>query len=175
MINFRSIGFYLLIIFIIVTLLSLINIISIDANNIAAYTLMIGGITFFYSSFIKEYKTGITLGSIIFLSGSLFFVFTKFEIWNFKSVFMPSALIIIGLSLLISNLLARIHNLSFLVSVLCMFAGVWLLIIRGTATTGLYLSAVIEIAKSYWVIILFLAGIILLTTRNFKKNNIGQN
>ncbi|MEO8233273.1 MAG: hypothetical protein ABI638_13395, partial [Ignavibacteriota bacterium] len=123
-------------------------------------------------SFIKQYKTGITLAAVSFLVGTLLFVFSKFEIWNFGTVLIPSVLIIIGLSLLISNLLTRLNSISILFSALSLFAGVWLLIMRGTATVDLYLSAVFEIAKSYWIIILFLAGIVFLTTRNFKKKNI---
>ena len=172
MISFRSINFYLLIAFIIVTFLSLLDIISISAMDIAAYALMIWGISFFYSSFIKQYKTGTTLSAVSFLVGTLLFVFAKFEIWNFGTVFIPSALIIIGSSLFISNLLIRLNSISVLFSVLSLFAGVWLLIMRGTATVDLYLSAVFEIAKSYWIIILFLAGIVFLTARNFKKRNI---
>ena len=172
MISFRTINFYLLLIFIVVTFLSLLNVVSLSAIDIAAYALMIWGISYFYSSFIKQYKTGITLGAVSFLVGTLLFVFAKFEIWNFGTVFIPSALIIIGLSLLISNLLTRLNSISILLSVLSLFAGVWLLIMRGTATVDLYLSSVFEIAKSYWIIILFLAGIVFLTTRNFKKRNI---
>lgn len=172
MISFRSINFYLLIAFIIVTFLSLLDVISISAMDIAAYALMIWGISFFYSSFIKQYKTGTTLSAVSFLVGTLLFVFAKFEIWNFGTVFIPSALIIIGSSLFISNLLIRLNSISVLFSVLSLFAGVWLLIMRGTATVDLYLSAVFEIAKSYWIIILFLAGIVFLTAKNFKKKNI---
>lgn len=172
MISFRSINFYLLIAFIIVTFFSLLDIISISAMDIAAYALMIWGISFFYSSFIKQYKTGTTLSAGSFLVGTLLFVFAKFEIWNFGTVFIPSALIIIGSSLFISNLLIRLNSISLLFSVLSLFAGVWLLIMRGTATVDLYLSAVFEIAKSYWIIILFLAGIVFLTAKNFKKRNL---
>lgn len=171
MISFRSLNFYFLIVFIIVTFFSLINIVSIKAIDIAAYSLMIWGISFFYSSFIKQYKTGITLGSVFFLIGTQLFIFSKFEIWNFGTVYIPSALIIIGLSLLISNLLTRLDIVSILFSVLSLFAGVWLLIIRGTATVELYFSAALEIAESYWVIILFLAVMIFLTTRNIRKKN----
>lgn len=172
MISFRSINFYLLIAFIIVTFLSLLDIVSVSAMDIAAYALMIWGISFFYSSFIKQYKTGNSLSAVSFLVGTLLFVFSKFEIWNFGTVFIPSALIIIGLSLFISNLLIRLNSISLLFSVLSLFAGVWLLIMRGTATIDLYLSAVFEIAKSCWIIILFLAGIVFLTAKKFKKRNI---
>ena len=172
MISFRTINLYLLIIFIVVTFLSLLNIFSISEMDMAAYALMIWGISFFYSSFIKQYKTGIAFGAVFFLVGTLLFVFSKFEIWNFGTVFIPSVLIIIGASLFISNLLIRLNSISLLFSVLSLFAGVWLLIMRGTATVDLYLSAVFEIAKSCWIIILFLAGIVFLTAKKFKKRNI---
>lgn len=175
MISFRTINLYLLIIFTVVTFLSLLNIVSISAMDIAAYAFMIWAISFFYSSFIKQYKTGVTLSAVSFLVGTLLLVFAKFEIWNFETVLIPSALIIIGLSLLISNLLVRSNNISVVFSVLSLFAGVWFLIMRGTATVDLYLSAAFELAESYLIVFLFLAGIVFLTAKIFKKKDIDQN
>ncbi len=84
-------------------------------------------------------------------------------------------LFIIGLSLLIANLLTKVNNVSIVFSILSLFAGTWLVISRGTATVELYLSSLFALAKSYWIVILFLAGVIFLAARNFKKTNDGQN
>lgn len=169
MIGFRTINLTILILFIVVILISLLNIVSISPIDIAAYTLIFFGISFYYSSYIKHYKTGVFTGSVMFLSGTILFVFSKFEIWNFGTVFVPSALIIIGFSLLLSTILTKTNSASILFSVLCLIAGVWLVILRGTATADLYFSAVYSLFKSYWVIILFFTGIIILTARNIKK------
>lgn len=169
--SFRSVNFYLLILFIFVTFLSLLGIVSLSALDIAAYACLFWGISLFYSSYLKQYQVGIVLSSVIFLTGTILFVFTQFEILNFGTVFIPSALIVIGISLLIANLLIKANTISVLFSILSLFAGIWLLISRGTATAELYLSAVFSIARGYWIIILFLPGIIFLAARNFKIRN----
>ena len=169
--SFRSVNFYLLILFIFVTFLSLLGIVSLSALDIAAYACLFWGISLFYSSYLKQYQVGIVLSSVIFLTGTILFVFTQFEILNFRTVFIPSALIVIGISLLIANLLTKANTISVLFSILSLFAGIWLLISRGTATAELYLSAVFSIARGYWIIILFLPGIIFLAARNFKIRN----
>ena len=84
-------------------------------------------------------------------------------------------LFVIGLSLLIANLLTKVNSVSVVFSILSLFAGTWLVISRGTATVELYLSSVYALAKSYWIVVLVLVGIIFLTARNSKKKNDGQN
>jgi len=143
--------------------------------EIAAYACLFWGISFFYTSYLKQYHTGVVIGSVLFLTGTIIFVFTRFEILNFGTVFIPSVLFVIGLSLLIANLLTKINSVSIVFSILSLFAGTWLVISRGTATVELYLSSMFALAKSYWIVILFLAGIIFLASRNFKKKNDSRN
>jgi len=172
---FQSVNFYLLILFIIVTFLSLLGIVSLTALDITAYACLFWGISFFYSSYLKRYHTGVVIGSAIFLTGTIIFVFTRFEILNFGTVFIPSVLFVIGLSLLTANLLTKTNSVSVVFSILSLFAGTWLVVARGTATIELYLSSVYALAKSYWIVVLFLAGIIFWAARSFKKKNDGQN
>lgn len=172
---FRSVNFYLLILFIIVTFLSLLRIVPLTALEIAAYACLFWGISFFYTSYLKQYHTGVVIGSLLFLTGTIIFVFTRFEILNFGTVFIPSALFVIGLSLLVGNLLTKTKSVSVVFSILSLFGGTWLVITRGTATIELYLSSVYALAKSYWIVVLFLAGIIFLAAKNSKKKNGGQN
>jgi hypothetical protein len=170
-IGFRSVNFYLLILFIAATFLSLLGIVSLSSLDIAAYACLFWGISFFYSSYLKQYQSGIALSSVLFLIGTILFVFTQFEILNFGNVFIPSALIVIGLSVLISNLLTKVNTLSILFSALSLFAGTWILISRSTATVELFFSAASALVKSYWVVIIFFGIIIFLVAGNFKKRN----
>jgi hypothetical protein len=150
------------------------GVVSLRALDIAAYAGLFWGISFFYSSYLKQYHVGIVLSSVLFLTSTILFVFTQFEMLNFGTVFVPSVLIVIGISLLIANLLTKVNSLSILFSILGLFAGTWLLISRGNTTVELYLSAVYALFKSYWVVILFLGMIIFLATKNFKKRNDDQ-
>lgn len=173
--GFRSVNFYLLILFTTATFLSLLGIVSLSSLDIAAYACLFWGISFFYSSYLKQYQTRIALSSALFLIGTILFVFTQFEILNFGAVFFPSALIVIGLSVLISNLITKVNTLSILFSVLSLFAGTWILISRSTATVELFLSAAYALIKNYWVVIIFLVIIIFLVAVNFKKRYDDQN
>jgi hypothetical protein len=168
---FRSVNFYLLVLFIVVTFLSLLKIVSLNSLDIAAYASMFWGISLFYSSYLKQYQAGIIIGSILFLTGKILFVFTQFEILNFGTVFVPSALIVLGLSLLIANLLTKVNSIAVIFSFLSLFAGIWMLISRGIGTLDLYLSAVYALVSSYWPLILFLVVIVFGVSKNFKKRN----
>jgi len=171
---YRSVNFYLLLLFIIVTFLSLLGIVSFSSLDIAAYACLFWGISLFYSSYLKQYQVGIAISSVLFLTGSVLFVFTRFEIINFEKVLIPSALIVFGLSLLIAILLTKLNSVAAISSILSLFAGIWLLLSRGTATVDLYLSALMVLVKSYWIVLLFFALIIFLLTDNFKKRNDDQ-
>jgi hypothetical protein len=150
------------------------GIVSLSALDIAAYACLFWGISLFYSSYLKQYQAGIVLSSVIFLTGTILFVFTQFEILNFGTVFIPSALIVIGISLLIANLLTKVHSVAILFAILSLFAGCWLIISRGTATVDLFLSAVYALVNSYWIVILILGMIIFLIGKSFKKRKNDQ-
>jgi hypothetical protein len=173
-ISFRSANFYLLLLFIAITFLSLLGIVSLSYLDIAAYACLFWGISFFYSSYLKQYQAGIVLSSALFLIGTILFVFTKYEILNFGNIFVPSALIIMGLSLIIANLLTKVKSISVIFSALSLFAGIWLLLSRGNATMDLYFSAVYELIKSYWIVFLLLGVVVLWAAINFKKRNFDQ-
>jgi len=146
---------------------------TITANilSVTAYLLILSGIGFFYSSYIKKYLAGVVIGSIIFLSGSVMFVFTKYEILGFGRVFIPAALFILGVSLLIGNLLIRVNKTSLILSIVTIIGGVWIIIDRGSTNVELFLSAAFAILKNYWVIIILSVVIIGLISYRLNKSN----
>jgi hypothetical protein len=139
--------------------------------SITAYLLILFGIGFFYSSYIKKYLAGVVIGSILFLSGSVMFVFTKYEILGFGKVFIPAALFILGVSLLIGNLLIRINKTSLILSIVTIIGGVWIIIDRGSTNLVLFLSAAFAIVKNYWLIIILSVVIIGLISYRLNKSN----
>ncbi|HQF42923.1 MAG TPA: hypothetical protein PK073_08405 [Ignavibacteriaceae bacterium] len=136
---------------------------------IAAYLSIIIGIGLFYSSNIKKHLAGVVIGSIIFLSGSVMFVFTKYEIVGLGKIFVPAALFVLGVSLLAGNLLIRINKASLILSILIIMGGVWLVWDKGNANMGLFYSAVFAILKNYWLIIILTAAVIGLISYWFNK------
>ncbi len=136
---------------------------------VGAYLLIITGIGFFYSSYIKKHLAGVVIGSILFLSGSVMFVITKYEIIGFGKIFVPAALFILGASLLTGNLLIRIKKTSLILSILIIFGGVWLVWDKGSANIELFYSAFFAVLKSYWLIIILAAAVIGLISCLFNK------
>ncbi len=67
--------------------------------------------------------------------------------------FFLTALLITGVSLLISIFLIKNNPMILIISILFVFAGFWLIIMRGSKNMEMFLSAVYEIYKSYIVII----------------------
>ena len=175
MINFRSVNFILLLVTSITIFLSLFGIFNLHLLDVASYSCLFWGINFFYSSYLKQYKAGITFGSVLFLTGSILFVIAQYEILNFGSVFVPTALVMIGLSLLIANILSKVNVVVVLFSILSLIAGIWLVIKRSTSDMDMFFSAAYVLIKSYWIIILILAGIIFLVAKSFKKKDDYQN
>lgn len=174
MINFRSVNFYLVLLTFVSIAVGLLGIFNLSLLAVIAYLFLFWGVYLFYSSYLREYKTGITFGSVLFLSGSLLIVISKYEILNFGSIVIPTLLVIIGLSLITSNILTKPNSTVLVFSILSLVAGVWLIIARGSTNLDLYLSTVYMLAKSYWIIILISIGIMFLAAKSFKKKNVDQ-
>lgn len=138
---------------------------------ITSYTALILGLSLFYSSYLKQNKTLIVLGSIIFLFGSVLFVFVEYEILGFGNIFMPTALFILGASVLIANLITKVNSVSIVFSFLSILAGIWLIIQRGSSKFDLFLASIGGLVRNYWIILLVGAGIIFFLTKMFKKEN----
>ena len=169
--KYRSVNFCLLTLTVIAFILSYLKLFNLRFFDVASYSAFFLGISLFYSSYLKHYFIGIIFGSALFLSGSLLFVFSKFEILNFGNLFFPSALLIIGVSLLISIFLTKNNPMILIVSILFAFAGLWLIIMRGSKSMEMFLLALNEIYKNYIVIFLVSIVIIFFTTKSFKKRN----
>jgi hypothetical protein len=147
------------------------GIISANTLSVMAYLIILSGIGFFYSSYMKKYLAGVVIGSILFLSGSVLFVFTKYEILGFGKVFIPTALFILGVALLIGNLLIHINKTSLILAIVTIIGGIWIIIDSGSTNMELFQSAVFAILKNYWLIIILTAVIIGLISYRLNKKN----
>ena len=175
MINFHLKKFYLIILVVFALAFSLAGIFGLRLLDVASYSSLFLGISIFYASYLKQYQAGIIFGAVLFLTGSVFYVTSHYEILNLGNVFVPLLLIIFGISLLLGNILTKINFIAFLFSTLSLIAGVWLMIARGNTTVELFLSAAYVIFKSYGIIIIVSAGVLFLVSKSFKKKNIDHN
>lgn len=162
---------YLLLFGFIIIVLAAIKFFNLHIIDIATYTFMFVGIYIFYLSYLKQYKTGISIGVSVFLIGSFLFVMSKYELLNLGRIFVPAALMILGSGVLIANLLGKTNFLSILFSVLSLAGGTWLIVNRGDIDINLFLAAGYSIVKSYWLVLIGSAGIIFLVIKNFKNSD----
>ncbi len=175
MINFRSTNYYIIVLIILAFVFGLCAILGVQLLDVASYSALFLGISIFYSSYLKQYQAGIIFGAVLFLTGSIFYVTSHYEILNLGNVFVPLLLVIFGTSLLLGNILTKINFIAVLFSTLSLIAGVWLMIARGNTTVYLFLSAAYVIFKSYGIIIIVSAAGLFLISKSFKKKDIDQN
>lgn len=147
----------------------MLGIINFKSKEIISYTLLIAGMSLFYHSYLKENKTGVFLGSSLFLVGIFLFTSSYFEIINAGKLLIPFLLIITAVGLLLGHFLISKDKFALIVSIACLIIGTTILIFRSEVTFKSYLYSVVEFLKMYWIIILISAGIILLISKEIKR------
>lgn len=147
----------------------MLGIINFKSKEIVSYFLLIGGISLFYYSFLKENKTGVFFGSALFLTGIFLFTISHFEILSPDKLLIPSLLIIIAVGLLLGHYLISKDKFTIILSITFLIIGTTLLILRSNATFKSYLYAMFEFLEMYWIIILISAGIVFLISKEIKK------
>ena len=169
MIDIRLAKQFLLPLTIILIVWGFLGIFGLKLISAFVYILAIWGIFIFYSSYVKKYKIGISFGSFIYLTGTILLINIQYEILQFGSVFVPSLLLVIGLSIIIPELLISSKKINLILSLLCIIAGSWLVIKRSNTTADLFISSVYSLIKKFFVIILLSAGIVFLVYKNFRN------
>lgn len=172
MINFRSINFYILLFPLAVFLLNIFGLADFQFLKIVSYLFTFWGISIFYNSFLKQFRTGIFFGCVLFLAGSNIFILTQFEILDFGRVFIPVLFAITGFSLLLTNLLTEINRFALALSIFLLFASITLILTRGTASFDLFGLSVFAILKNYWIVIILTAAVIFITIKESKKKKL---
>jgi hypothetical protein len=173
--NFRSVNSYLIIAFLVVSILKLWGIFSLSWTEIFSYASMFWGIGLFYYSFLKNNPGGIFIGALLFQIGILLFLNAKFELSEPKRIFIPAIMSIIGFSLLLINLVDKSNKYRLSVALIISFTGILLIIFRGQFDPEMFFYSALEITKDFWIILIVLALIILFTAREFSKEKKDQN
>jgi len=151
----------------IITLLLLLAL-KLPILEIASYYIMFTGVYVFFVSYLKRFKVGIIVGSILFQAGSIVFINSKYELLNIGNVFTPIILVIIGSSVLLGNLLFRYELILVVFSILSMFAGIWMIVMKSEINFSLFLSASYSIIKSFWLVAMGIV-IIIFSIIRFRK------
>ena len=170
-----SVDFYLIMLAVISIVLNFLGLINLSWTELFSYIAMFWGISMFYYSYLKNYKFGIFSGAVLFQIGIVLLSLNLFEIYEPAVIFIPTVLVIVGSSLLLSNLLVTSNKLALVLSIIFILVGVLLMIFRGHYTFGLFFNSVYQLLKEFWLIIIILFIIILLVANEFRNENRNRN
>lgn len=156
---------FILLFFIAAILLRLVNIIALSTAELYGYSLILYGIATVYTTFGERNKILLFLGSVLFLVGIAISLPAHFDIIQLSKLYMPSAILIAGIGLLIVYLDDTAYKPILIASLILLSAGVVLIFISQTIYFSVFLRSVIDFVAVYWLVLLIVAGITIILKR----------
>jgi hypothetical protein len=154
-----------LLLFVAAVFLKLLNLIDLDSTELFSYGFILYGVATVYTSFGENNKFILFFGSAVFLSGILLSLPAHFEFVKPLNLFLPSSILIIGISLLIVYF-DNTQNKSILVtSVVLLASGFVLIFLSRNIQFSIYLEAIVDIINVYWPALLIVSGVTIILKR----------
>jgi hypothetical protein len=152
-----------LLIFIIVSLiLSFLDILSISFQDILSYSLITIGISLVYSEVIRQNRSLIFLGSLIFLAGIYFLIVENFDVHINGGMSLPIILISCGSGLLMVYISKSTQKIFLIVSVIILSAGLVLFIVKCNWSGSSYIESLLSVANFLWPVAILIVILVLL-------------
>ncbi len=123
-----------------------------------------------YSTFGKNKKFSLFVGTAAFLVGIVFFLIGKQQIFNSSAILFPSVLFILGIGCLMLFFDNTSDKSLLIVSGVFILLGILYTSISGSLNAGTFFRSLYELASEYWLIILVVAIVIYLFSRRRKNN-----
>ncbi len=137
---------------------SLLDIVKISFNEIFSYTLVLLGMSIFYPSFIIKNDLGIFVGSICFLTGTILFISSRYDLYNTTALIIPASLLILAFSLLMIFIGDTSDRKFFYISLFIIVVGLLTFLDRGNPTLTSLTDSVLSVPKLFWPIALLVAA-----------------
>jgi hypothetical protein len=150
---------FLLLFFIGATLLRIVNLISLAPAELYGYGFILYGIATVYTTFGEENRTVLFLGSVVFLVGITISLPIHFDIIGISHLYIPAALLIGGISLLIVYIDDFKNTVIFAGAIILILAGILLIIISEKIYGTVFLKSIFDFIVEYWPVLLIAAGI----------------
>ncbi len=165
----RIILLYLVILSAILILLRVLGVAHFNNDELISYILIIYGLGLYYSSYLKNMKTGLFLGSAMFLSGIVFLVIGNFEFMDTNQLVLPSIIMITAISIFMLYLNDQTNKLTLYLSIALFAFGVFY--IGFTSEHGYYnlIPYLLQMIKLYWIVIVMLIVVAVLVNREIKN------
>lgn len=145
-------------------ILKMAGVIEISFFELFNYTVIIYGLNLVYTSFAKN-KITLFLGSVLFLTGIVFFIVNNFYFSNAGEPILPSVLLITGLSCLMLYLSNRNDTIFLITGGLLVSAGIIIVMVIGHLSFDEYIATVIDVTINYWHILIILIVVVILLER----------
>lgn len=153
--------------FIIISIiLNILGVTEIESGDFLGYILIFYGIATVYTSFGEGYKFLIFIGSVIFLSGIVISLPVHFDFVRPLNIFIPSAILIAGISLFIVYFDDTKNKAVLFASLLLTIAGMIFILGARQIHISVLGESILKIVEVYWPVLLVISGITIILKRS---------
>jgi hypothetical protein len=146
-------------------LLNITGITGIDSEELIGYGLIFYGVATVYTSFGEKNKFLIFIGSAIFLSGILISLPAHFDFIRPMNIFIPSSVLIAGISLFIVFFDDTNNKTILFASIILTIAGIIFIFTARQIQAVIFGESILKIIEVYWPVLLVISGITILLKR----------
>ncbi len=152
--------------FIIISIiLNILGVAEIESGNFLGYILIFYGIATVYTSFGERNKFLVFIGSVLFLSGIVISLPSHFDFVRPLNIFVPSAILIAGISLFIVYFDDTKNKAVLFASLLLIIAGLIFILSARHIQIPVLGESILKIIEVYWPVLLVISGITIILKR----------
>ncbi len=129
------------------------------------YGLIFYGVASVYTSFGEKNKILIFIGSAAFLAGILISLPSHFDFIHPMNVFIPSSILIAGISLFIVFFDDTSNKTVLLAASLLVLAGIIFILAARNIQPAVFGESILRIIEVYWPVLLVISGITIILKR----------
>jgi|WetSurMetagenome_2_1015567.scaffolds.fasta_scaffold537499_2 hypothetical protein len=164
----QSVLTYTLSFLILAVVLKVFGLLSVNNEEILAYTFIFYGISSVYSSLGKDKKFRLFLGTVVFLIGIVFFILNNFDITSLSRIIFPSIILILGAGCFMLYIDNTNDKAILYASLFFVLIGITYSIIFGPVKFGIFVFSLYQIILKYWIVITIAAIIFISINREDK-------
>lgn len=150
---------------IVAVILNISGLIEISPKELFGYIMIFYGIATVYTSFSEENKFLIFIGSVIFLSGIVISLPSHFDFIKPLNIFVPSSILITGISLFIVYFDNTKNKTILLASLILTVAGLIFILAARQIQIEVFGESILKIIEVYWPVFLIISGITVILKR----------
>lgn len=156
---------FILLLFVAATVLRLLGLIALDSSELFGDAFILYGIATVYTTFGENNRLLLFIGAAVFLFGIVISLPAHFEIIQISNMYVPSALLIGGISLLVVYFDDRPNSTILIASMILLLSGIILVFVSRTVQMTVFLGSILDFILVYWPVLLIVSGITIILRR----------